>query len=71
MDREHHLDVSLLQEFFSETHGDVEYGKYKTYFSLPDVSRKKSDESEEFREGILDEIDPGMSTHAYSPVNRA
>ncbi|GBO28750.1 hypothetical protein AVEN_140156-1, partial [Araneus ventricosus] len=30
---------------------------------LPDVSRKKTDERKEFGEGILGEIDPGMSTH--------
>ncbi|GBM12117.1 hypothetical protein AVEN_39458-1 [Araneus ventricosus] len=30
---------------------------------LLDVSRKKTDDREEFGEGILGEIDPGMSTH--------
>ncbi|GBO36096.1 hypothetical protein AVEN_102070-1 [Araneus ventricosus] len=44
---------------------DVEYDIESIVIKLclPDVSRKKTDEREEFGKGILDEIDPGMSTH--------
>ncbi|GBN69771.1 hypothetical protein AVEN_128374-1, partial [Araneus ventricosus] len=33
-----------------------------------DVSRMKTDEREEFGEGILGEIDPEVSTHVNTPI---
>ncbi|GBO16954.1 hypothetical protein AVEN_140203-1, partial [Araneus ventricosus] len=36
---------------------------------LPDVSRKKTDEKEEFGEGILGEIDPGILLMNIEAIN--